>query len=65
MDQTLTLIGKIKLLHACHVHLELTLVAEQVLAVAGRVRVGSATRGRLGSVVLIRRRCPFLARLSN
>ena len=44
-NRQLTLVGQIKLLHASHVHLELTLVAEQVLAIAGCVGVGRATGG--------------------
>ena len=42
IEEGLTLVGQIELLHARHVHLELGLVAEQILAVAGCVGVGCA-----------------------
>ena len=62
----LTLVRQIELLHASHMHLEVALVREQVLSVAhGAVRLVSARRGRLGTVVFIRSRRPFLARLEQ
>jgi hypothetical protein len=66
LTHQLTLVWQTKLLHARHVHLELALVREEVLTVAGGpVTLIGATRSRLGPVVLIGCRCPFLARLSN
>ena len=63
---TLTLIWQAELFHASHMHFELALIAEEVLAVAcSAVALVCAAAGRLRPMVLIWRRCPFLARLSN
>jgi len=58
----LTLIRQTKLLHTCHVHLELALITEEILPVAGSaIALVGATWGRLGSMVLVRCGRPFLA----
>jgi len=60
------LVGQAELLHPRHVHLELALVAEEVLAVArGPIALIGATACRLRSMVLVGGGRPFLARLSN
>ena len=47
-------------------HFEMALIGEEVLSVAhGAVRVVGARRGRLWTVVFIRSRRPFLARLEQ
>ena len=47
-------------------HFEVALVGKQVLPVAdGAVRLVRPRGGRLGTMMLVRSRCPFLARLEQ
>jgi hypothetical protein len=56
-------VGEVDVVHTRHVHLEVALVGEEVLAVTHRtVRLVRPRRRRLRPVVLVRRRRPFLAR---
>ena len=52
------------MLHAGHMHFELALVGEHLVSIAAILdAVVGSTRGGLGTVVFLGRRCPFLARL--
>ena len=62
----LTLVWQTKLFHTGHVHFELALIREEVLAVAGSaIALIGAAGCRLWSMVFIWGGRPFLARLSN
>lgn len=62
----LTFVWQVYMFHPRHVHLEVALIGEEVLAVADcAVRLIGARAGRLGPVVLVRRWRPFLARLEQ
>ena len=62
----LTFVWQVYMFHPRHMHLEVALIGEEVLAVADcAVRLIGARAGRLGPVVLVRRWRPFLARLEQ